>query len=92
MLVDPPGVRVMGGCGGKDLMEIEIGRGAQQQKMHPGQENKRQPEIRTIRGAAMIHTVQTLDTLMITEDIVKDLEGDIKAVTEIRREMVKILD
>lgn len=89
MLVDPHGVKVMGGCGGKDQMGIETGLGAQQ---HPGQENKRRSEIRTIRGAAMILTVQTLDTLMITEDIVIDLEGDIKAVTETRREMVKILD
>ena len=92
MLVDPPGVKVKGGCGGKDLMGIETGRGAQQQKMHPGRENKRQSEIRTIHGAARILTVRTLDTLMITEDIVKDLEGDIKAVTETKREMVKILD
>ena len=92
MRVGPIGVKVTGGYGGKDLMGIGTGPGPQQQKIRPGQGNRRPSEIRIILGIAEILYGQIAGTLMKTEGTVKDRVGDTKTATETKREIVKKSD
>ena len=82
-------MRVMGGCGGRDLTGTGTELGALQQNMSHDPGNIRQSEVKMILGKAEILTGLIRGTRMITEDTVKDPEGDTKTVIETGREIGK---
>lgn len=64
-------------------------RGVQQQNMPQDQGNSRRSEVRITPGVAETLRDKIIDTVRITEGLVRDLGGDTKIVTETEREIVK---